>query len=58
MEKRDLYDKNRQKTNEIIDAKEAVPENRYILVVLTLIQNTEGKILVQKEANKRVANMD
>ena len=53
MEKRDLYDKNRQKTNEIIDAKEAVPENRYILVVLTLIQNTEGKILVQKRSKQK-----
>lgn len=53
MEKRDLYDKNRQKTNEIIDAKEAVPENRYILVVLTLIQNAEGKILVQKRSEQK-----
>ena len=53
MEKRDLYDKNRQKTNEIIDAKEAIPENRYILVVLTLIQNAEGKILVQKRSEQK-----
>ena len=52
MEKRDLYDKNRQKTNEIIDAKEAVPENIYILVVITLIQNAGGKILVQKRSEQ------
>lgn len=53
MEKRDLYDKNKQKTNEVIFATEETPKNRYILVELVLIQNSKGKILVQKRSKQK-----
>ena len=53
MELRDLYNSNKEKTNEIIYATEAIPENRYILVQLVLIQNTKGQILVQKRSKQK-----
>lgn len=53
MEKRDLYNKNKEKTNEVILATEEVPENRYILVELVLIQDTQGRILVQKRSKEK-----
>lgn len=53
MERRDLYNKNKEKTNEVILATETVPENRYTLVEFVLIQNTEGKILVQKRSKQK-----
>lgn len=53
MELRDLYNKNKEKTNETIYATEEIPENRYILVVLVLIQNPQGKILVQKRTKQK-----
>lgn len=53
MEKRELYNKNKEKTNEIILATEEVPENRYILVELALIQDTQGRILVQKRSEQK-----
>lgn len=53
MELRDLYDKNKEKTNETIYSIEKIPENRYILVELVLIQNTQGQILVQKRSKQK-----
>lgn len=53
MEKRDLYNKNKEKTNEIMTVGEEIPENRYILVELVLIQNKKGEILVQKRSKKK-----
>lgn len=53
MELRDLYNKNKEKTNETIYATEEIPENRYILVVLVLIQNSQGQILVQKRSKQK-----
>ena len=50
MEKRDLYDKNRNLTGETILKGEKIPEGRYILVVLVFIQNSEGKFLIQKRS--------
>ena len=50
MEKRDLYDKDRNLTNEIIYPNMPIPENRYLLVVLIFIQNSEGKFLIQKRS--------
>ena len=50
MEQRDLYNKNKEKTNEIIYSTEKIPENRYILVELVLIQNSKGEILIQKRS--------
>lgn len=53
MELRDLYNKNKEKTNEIIYSTEEIPENRYILVELVLIQNTKGEILIQKRSQQK-----
>ncbi len=50
MEKRDLYDINRKLTGETIFKGEKIPENRYILVVMVFIENSEGKFLIQKRS--------
>lgn len=50
MEIRDLYNVNKEKTNETICSTEEIPENRYILVELVLIQNSKGEILIQKRS--------
>ena len=43
MEKRDLYDINRNLTGETIFKDEKTPKDRYILVVLVFIQNSKEK---------------
>ena len=53
MEKRNLYDKNKKQTQETILATEETPENRYILVVLALIENSKKEILVQKRSKQK-----
>ena len=53
MEKRDLYDEKRNLTGETILKGEQIPENRYILVVLIFIQNSEGKFLIQKRSERK-----
>lgn len=50
MEKRDLYDKYKNKTGETIYKGEPIPENRYIIVVLCFIQNSDGNFLIQKRS--------
>jgi len=50
MEKRDLYDANRNLTGETIFKGEEIPDGKYILVVLVFIQNSEGKFLIQKRS--------
>ena len=50
IEKRDLYDENRNLTGEIIYKGEEIPEGKYINVVLVFIQNSEGKFLIQKRS--------
>lgn len=50
MEIRDLYDVNRNKTGETIVKGEPIPPNRYILVVLSFIQNSKGEFLIQKRS--------
>ena len=50
MEKRDLYDGNRKLTGETIIKGEIIPKERYIIVVLVFIQNSEGKFLIQKRS--------
>ena len=53
MEKRDLYDVNRNLIGETILSTDSIPDGRYISVVLCFIQNSENKFLVQKRsANK------
>lgn len=50
MEKRDLYDINRNLTGETIYKGEPIPDNRYIIVVLSLMQNSKGEFLIQKRS--------
>ena len=53
MEKRDLYDKNRNLTHETLLACEAIPKDRYIVVVLVFIENFDGKFLIQKRSKEK-----
>ena len=53
MEVRDLYDKDRKLTGETILKGEQIPENRYIIVMLIFIQNSEGKFLIQKRSKQK-----
>ena len=53
MEKRDLYDKNRNLTGETILKGEQIPKDRYIVVVLVFIQKSEGKFLIQKRSEAK-----
>ena len=43
MEKRDLYDFNRNLTGKTIFKGDPIPDNNYIIVVLVFIQNSDGK---------------
>ncbi len=50
MERRDLYDENRNLTGETILKGEETPKGRYIVVVLVFIQNSKGEFLIQKRS--------
>ena len=50
MEKRDLYDINRNLTGETIYKGEPIPPNKYIVVVLSIIQNSKNEFLIQKRS--------
>ncbi len=53
MEKRDLYDANRNLTGKTMYKGEEIPEGSYIVVVLVFIQNSEGKFLIQKRSERK-----
>jgi 8-oxo-dGTP pyrophosphatase MutT (NUDIX family) len=53
MEKRDLYDENRNLTGKTIYKGEPIPDGNYIIVVLVFIQNSEGKFLIQKRSEAK-----
>jgi isopentenyldiphosphate isomerase len=53
MEIRDLYDENRELTGETYFKGEEIPEGRYGYVVLSFIQNSEGKFLIQKRTERK-----
>lgn len=53
MEKRDLYDINRNLTGETIYKGEPIPKSRYISVVLSFIQNSKGEFLIQKRSKQK-----
>ncbi len=53
LEKRDLYDINRNLTGKTIFKGEPIPENNYIIVVLVFIQNSEGNFLIQKRSERK-----
>ena len=50
MEKRDLYDKDRNLADKTIFKNFPIPNGHYILVVLIFIQNSDGKFLIQKRS--------
>ena len=53
MEKRDLYDKDRNLTGEFIFKGEPVPAGKYIIVILVMIQNSKGEFLIQKRSKQK-----
>lgn len=53
MEVRDLYDIDRNRTGETIEKGQTIPPNRYILVVLSFIQNSKGEFLIQKRSTQK-----
>ena len=53
MERRDLYDKNRNFSGKTIYKSESVPEGSYIVVVLIYIQNSKGEFLLQKRSARK-----
>lgn len=48
MEKRDLYDENKEKTGEIIEKGQPIPKGRYYITVVVWMQNSKGEFLIQK----------
>ena len=52
MERRDLYDIDRNLTGETVAKNEPTPEGRYIIVVLVFTQNSEGKFLIQRRSRQ------
>lgn len=48
MEKRDLYDENKQKTGEVIEKGQEVPKGRYYITVVVWMQNSNGDFLIQR----------
>ena len=48
MEKRDLYDENKQKTGEIIEKGQPVPTGKYYITVVVWMQNFKGEFLIQR----------
>lgn len=48
MEKRDLYDENKNLTGEIIYKGHEVPKGRYYITVVVFIQNDKNEFLIQK----------
>ena len=53
MEKRDLYDKDRNLTGEFIYKGQPVPKGKYIIVILVMIQNSKGEFLIQKRSKQK-----
>ena len=53
MEKRDLYDKDRNLTGEFIYKGESIPKGKYIIVLLVMIQNSKGEFLIQKRSKQK-----
>ena len=50
MEKRDLYDENRNLIGKTIYKDEIIPEDNYILVVIIFMENNDGRFLIQKRS--------
>lgn len=53
MEKRDLYDKDRNLTGKTIFKGDPIPKGNYIIVILVMIQNSKGEFLIQKRSKQK-----
>ena len=53
MERRDLYNENKELTGETIFKGDPVPKGRYYITVVVFIQNDDGKFLIQKRVKKK-----
>ena len=53
MEKRDLYDENKNLTNEVINKDNPVPNGRYYITVVVWIENSNNEFLIQKTSLKK-----
>lgn len=53
MEKRDLYDFNRNKTGFTINKDDDIPNNYFILMVVIFIQNENNEFLIQKRSKEK-----
>jgi len=53
MEKRDLYNANKELLNQTIYKDEAIPKYCYILIVVAIIQNKNGEFLIQKRSPQK-----
>ena len=51
MEKRDLYNENKELTGKTIYKNEEIPEGYFILMVVAFIENNEGLFLIQKRSD-------
>ena len=52
-EKRDLYDKNGNKTNKTYFKGESIPKGYYPMVGMVAIQNSKGEFLMQKRSERK-----
>ena len=50
MEKRNLYNENRELLGKTIFKDEAIPDGSFILMVLGFIENSDGQYLIQKRS--------
>lgn len=53
LEKRDLYDKNRNLTGNTIYKGDIIPEGYYIDIVIIVMKNKENKFLIQKRSKEK-----
>lgn len=53
MEYRDLYDKCRKKTGEVIAKNDPIPDGRYYITVMVFVQNSMGQVLLQQRSKDK-----
>ena len=58
MELLDLYNRDKEKTGEIVERGGKSPKDRYYLVVVIWIENKKGELLIQKRAKTKNSNPD
>lgn len=53
MEKRDLYDENKNRLSLTINKGDDIPSGCFIIVVMIIMQNKEGEFLIQKRSESK-----